>query len=106
MVVELLSFVVHEGERAEWLRHEEQHWSRFLERQAGFIRKEIWVAIDPHGAEEAPAVASTTVQAVIWWESMAAWKAIPTEQLDAVVAAMGPFERSAICEAFEVIREC
>lgn len=103
MVVEFLSFEVHEHERDEWLRHEERHWSRFLERQPGFVRKQMWV---PTGTGAPSDVPHTTVHAVIWWESLEAWKAIPTEQLEEVARAMGPYERTAVCEAFDVIREC
>ncbi len=44
----------------------------------------------------------TAVHAVIWWESMAHWKAIPQAELDRVVEAMGPHERHAECVAFDV----
>ena len=64
MVIEFLTFTVPAAEQDEWLRIEEQHWSRFLERQDGFVRKEIWRPV--HGGDQ--------VHAVIWWESMEHWK--------------------------------
>ena len=45
------------------------------------------------------------VHAVIWWESVAHWKAIPQSALDAVIEAMGPYERHAECVAYDVLRE-
>ena len=66
MVIEHLTFTVDPAERDEWLAVEEQTWSRFLERQAGFIRKEIWVE------REHP----EDVHAMIVWESEALWQAI------------------------------
>lgn len=94
MVVEFLTFSVPENELDEWLVVEERHWSRFLERQDGFVRKEMW------RSQAEP----TTVHAVIWWESLEQWQAIPTAELDAVAAAMGTDERPATCQAFEVVR--
>lgn len=93
MVVEFLTFSVPDGELDEWLALEAEHWTRFLERQPGFVRKERWRSVDD----------PTAVHAVIWWESLAAWKAIPQAELDAVVAAMGPHEREARCVAFDVL---
>lgn len=96
VVVEFLTFTVPDGELAAWSTAEEQHWSRFLERQPGFVRKELWR--DPEAPE--------TVHAVIWWESMEAWKSVPQRELERVAAAMGPHERSASCVAYDVLRTC
>jgi uncharacterized protein (TIGR03792 family) len=95
VVVEYLTFSVPADELSEWLDVEARHWSRFLERQPGFVRKQMWRSHDD----------PTAVHAVIWWNSMAEWKAIPAEALDAVVAAMGSHERTATCEAFDVLRD-
>lgn len=95
MVVEHLTFDVPVGELAEWLRHEEAHWSRFLERQDGFVRKEMWRSIGK----------PTKVHAVIWWASLAQWKAIPADELGVVADAMGEHERTPVCESLEVIRD-
>lgn len=95
MVVEFLTFTVPTDERDAWLSIEERHWSRFLERQRGFVRKQIWSAVDD----------PTQVHAAIWWESMEDWKSIPAEALGRVVDAMGPNERTATCVAFDVLRE-
>ncbi len=94
MVVEFLTFTVPVDERDEWLRVEEQHWSRFLERQPGFVRKEMWADVDD----------PTALHAVIWWASMDAWTSIPQDALDEVIAAMGPHERTATCVAYDVVR--
>ena len=96
VVVEFLTFDVPEDELATWLRVEETNWSRFLERQDGFVRKEMWRSRD----------APTKVHAVIWWESMAHWQAVPADGLRSVEAAMGSHERAAVMHDFDVLREC
>lgn len=105
MVVEFLTFRVPVDERLQWLDIEEQHWSRFLARQPGFLRKEIWVPEVGLNADQTDD-AYLRAHAVIWWESLELWKAIPQIELDAVVEAMGPYEREAVCETFTVLREC
>lgn len=94
MVVEFLTFSVPPESQADWLAIEERHWSRFLERQDGFVRKEVW------RSREEP----DRVQVVIWWESMAQWQAIPRAALDEVATAMGHHEREATCVAYDVLR--
>lgn len=95
-IVEFLTFHVPLTERDEWLRVEEQHWSRFLEQQPGFLRKQMWATADD----------PSSVHAVIWWASLEQWKAVPAEGLAAVERAMGPHERSGTCATFQVIRDC
>jgi uncharacterized protein (TIGR03792 family) len=95
MVIEFLTFQVPPSELERWLEVEERHWSRFLERQDGFVKKEMWRTVDE----------PSTVHAVIWWMSMEQWQAIPQHELAAVVDAMGPYERHAECVAFELLRE-
>lgn len=94
MVVEFLTFTVPADELDDWLRVEEQHWTRFLERQDGFVHKEMWRSADE----------PTCVHAVVWWASTEQWKAIPQAELDGVTAAMGPHERQATCVAYDVVR--
>jgi len=96
MVIEFLTFEVPFSERAEWLRLEEQHWSRFLERQSGFVRKQMWENVTD----------TSKVHAAIWWESMEQWQAIPQTELAEVADAMGPHEREPSLTTFNVIREC
>ena len=96
MVVEFLTFDVPEDEQVAWLAVEEAHWSRFLERQDGFVRKEMWRSCDD------PA----KVHAVIWWASREQWQAIPADELREVEEAMGPHERAGVMHDFEVLREC
>lgn len=96
MVVEFLTFSVPTGELEAWLDVEEQHWSRFLERQPGFVRKEMWRRADD----------PCSIQAVIWWRSLADWQAVPADELARVAEAMGPHEREAHCVAYDVLREC
>ena len=93
MVVEFLTFRVEPDELDEWLEIEAAHWTAFLSRQRGFVRKEMWRSHDD----------PTAVHAVIWWESMAAWKSIPQRELDAVADAMGAHERTATCTSFDLL---
>ena len=46
------------------------------------------------------------VHALIEWESLDQWKAIPHDELAAVDEAMGPWVRACTCRTFEVIRDC
>jgi uncharacterized protein (TIGR03792 family) len=96
MVVEFLTFRVPPDERAAWMEIEERTWSRFLEQQPGFVRKQLW-------AERGN---DSDVHAVIEWESMEQWQAIPADQLAAVDEAMGTWFRSCTCRVFDVIRDC
>lgn len=93
-VVEFLTFRVPPDEMDVWLDVEEQHWTRFLERQPGFVRKEVWRPVD----------GDDVLHAVIWWESYELWKAIPADELAAVSAAMGALERTPSCVSFDVVR--
>ena len=96
MVIEFLTFAVTPDERVEWMEVEERTWSRFLERQPGFVRKQLWVDVDD----------DQHVHAMIEWESLDQWKAIPHDELAAVDEAMGPWVRACTCRTFEVIRDC
>ncbi len=96
MVIEFLTFRVPVDERPEWMEIEEQTWSRFLERQDGFVRKQLWVDVDD----------PDHLHAMIEWESLDHWQAIPNDELAAVDAAMGPWVREASCRTFEVVRDC
>ena len=96
MVIELLTFEVSPDERDEWLNVEERVWSRFLERQPGFVRKEMWI-------EDGD---DSRVHAVIWWETKEQWKAIGAATVDSVDAEMGEWFREPTMREFRVIREC
>lgn len=94
MVVEFLSFRVPADERDRWLDMDAEHWTAFLEKRPGFVRKEVWVdAEDPEA-----------VTAVIWWRTLEEWRSIPQEELDTVIERMGPYERSARLTTFDVVR--
>ncbi len=96
MVIEYLTFRINPNERDGWMAIDEQSWSRFLERQKGFIGKQLWVERD----------CPNEVHAVITWEDEASWNAIPQEELAAVDAAMGLWLREPTCRIFDVIRDC
>lgn len=96
MVIEFLTFRVDPADRAEWMAVEERTWSRFLERQAGFVRKQLWVDVDD----------GEHVHALIEWESISDWQSVPHDELRAVDEAMGSWFRPATCKTFDVIRDC
>lgn len=96
MVIEFLTFHVPLSERSRWMEVEEATWSRFLERRDGFVRKQLWVDVDD----------PDRVHAMIEWESLEHWKAIPEHELAAVDEAMGQWMRECTCRTFEVIRDC
>ena len=95
-MIEFLTFEVAPDELEEWLTVEEQHWSRYLESRPGFISKEMWVDDQDPGR----------VHAVIRWESMEAWDAVPRAEVAAVDEAMGQWCREATMRAYRVIRDC
>lgn len=95
MVIEWLTFEVPAHEQVEWLDIEEQIWTRYLQTQPGFVRKEIWTEI------EIPDV----VHAVIWWESTELWKAITAEQVADVDQRMGDAWRPCTMNVFQVQRQ-
>jgi len=95
VVIEHLTFEVHADERAHWLAVEGETWSRFLERQPGFVRKEVWVERDdPH-----------RIHALIWWSSEDQWKSIPLDDLTAVDTAMGHWFRQGACRTYDLVRD-
>ena len=96
MVIEFLTFRVPIHERDEWMQVEESAWSRFLERQRGFVRKQLWIDVDD----------PDHVHAMIEWTSLDHWKSIPDHELAAVDESMGPWVREATCRTYEVIRNC
>lgn len=96
MVVEYLTFEVDPADRARWLEVEERTWSRFLERQPGFVSKQMWVERDH----------VHLVHAVIVWADEASWQAIPAAELAAIDESMGPWFREPTCRVFDVIRDC
>lgn len=95
-VVEWLTFEVAEDERHEWLAIEENVWSRFLEAQDGFLRKQMWVEDGDPGR----------VHAVIWWESLEKWKRITPVEVARVDERMGRFFRDCSMRVYEVVRDC
>lgn len=95
VVVEYLTFEVDPGQRAAWMEIEERTWSRFLERQPGFVSKQLWVE---RGAEH-------LVHAVIVWADEGSWRSIPEAEIAAVDASMGSWYREASCRVFDVIRD-
>ena len=96
VVIEFLTFTVEPAEREAWLAVEESTWSRFLERQRGFIRKQMWVE---QGKPDC-------VHAMICWEDEASWHAIPADELAAVDAAMGVWFRDCTMRVYDVVRDC
>ena len=96
MVIEFLTFEVDPDELDEWLVQEERHWSRYLETRPGFAGKEMWVEEGVPGR----------VHAVIRWESMEAWDAVPRSEVEAADEAMGPWRREASMRAFRAVRDC
>jgi len=95
MVIEWLTFEVPAHEQDEWLDIEEGIWTRFLEVQPGFVRKEVWVE------DSSPDL----VHAVIWWESLAQWKQITPEQVDEVDQRMGQAWRACTMKVYDVRRQ-
>ncbi|MEY4373748.1 MAG: hypothetical protein RL219_2517 [Actinomycetota bacterium] len=96
MVIEFLTFSVSESDRAQWMEVEERTWSRFLERQPGFVRKQLWLE---RGRPD-------EVHAMIVWADDESWFSIPADELAAVDAEMGSWWRDCTLRTFDVIRDC
>ncbi|MEM7287210.1 MAG: TIGR03792 family protein [Actinomycetota bacterium] len=96
MVVEMLSFDVDPQVRGAWLEADARVWTAFLETCDGFVRKEVWVDADDEGAP---------VRVVIWWGSMAQWKAVGPEAVAEADARMGDLAVEPTCRAFEVVAQ-
>jgi uncharacterized protein (TIGR03792 family) len=95
MVVEFLTFAVPLEIRDQWMAVEHQTWSRFLERQPGFVDKQLWVDRDDEDA----------VHAVVRWTDESSWKSIPDHELAAVDEAMGSFRRAPTARVYDVLAE-
>jgi uncharacterized protein (TIGR03792 family) len=96
MVIEFLTFTVDPADRETWMSVEERTWSRFLERQPGFIDKQLWT--DREHVDQ--------VHAMIRWETEAHWHAIPHDELAAVDAEMGEWFRDCTMRVYDVLRDC
>ena len=81
MVIEFLTFTVPATIQKQWKALDEAVWTHFLEKQEGFVRKELWQS--PDNAEK--------LHAVIWWRDKGSWKAITDEQIRIVDMEMGDY---------------
>ena len=90
MVIEFLTFRVAPDDQEGWRAADERTWTRFLQMQTGFIRKEVW--IDPSRADR--------VHVVIWWEDEKCWTSIPPAAMKAVDQAMGAWLRPSTMHRF------
>lgn len=79
MVIELLTVTMNPSVVDAYLVRDREVWTAFLERQPGFLGKEVWVSNDEPG----------TVAMVIRWSSRELWKAITPDQVAAVDLDMG-----------------
>ncbi len=95
MVIEFLTFAVDECDRDEWMRFEELTWSRFLERQPGFVRKQMW-----HERGK-----PNEVHAMIIWADDASWAAVPVDEQAEVDATMGPWFRPCVLRTYDILRD-
>jgi uncharacterized protein (TIGR03792 family) len=78
MVIEWLRFDVPAAKHAAFLKRDAEVWTAGLSRYPGFLGKELWLEAE-----------SGNLIAVIRWESMSAWKSIPSADLEGLDAAMG-----------------
>ncbi len=92
-VVEHLLVTVSEDDRDAWLDADARTWTAFLERQGGFLGKEVWTE------EGEP----DRVHVVIWWADEASWKAVPPEVAAEVDARMGHLHRPVECVTHRVL---
>lgn len=69
--VEYLVFEVKPELVDRFVEVDHQYWTLFLKEQPGFISKEVWVNKSKPGE----------VSLIVYWNSLAEWKAIPAEKL-------------------------
>jgi len=81
MVIEFLTFTVPIAIQNQWKALDEAVWTCFLEKQKGFVQKELWQS--PENPEK--------LHAVIWWRDKDSWKAITDEQIRTVDMGMGDY---------------
>lgn len=94
MVIEYLTFTIDPNGLEEWLVADQRVWSRFLERQPGFVGKQVWVERGcPH-----------EVHAVITWADETSWRTVSQDDIDALDVEMGSSMRIPDCRTFDVIR--
>jgi uncharacterized protein (TIGR03792 family) len=74
VVIEFLKFKVDPNLREAYVQKDAEIWTTALAKYPGFLGKEVW--INPHD--------STEVVFVIHWETKEQWKAISTEDLQAI----------------------
>ena len=94
-VIEMLRFDVARADHEQWLDVERRVWTGFLRTVPGFLRKETWIDDDDPDA----------VTVVIWWESLAHWRAVTAEQCAAVDQEMGEWFRPCTMRSWRVERE-
>ena len=72
MVIEWLKFTVSSELREQFVQKDAEIWTSVLATYPGFLGKEVWIS--PERLEE--------IIAVIRWQSLEQWQAIPTQVLD------------------------
>ncbi len=93
MVVEMLTMAVDPEHHEMFLAANEAVWTRFLEQQPGFVRKEMWVEPGDEGR----------IHCMIWWSSREEWKRITPEQVEAIDSRLGPLYREPVMREFRVV---
>jgi len=72
--VEYLVFEVDPAHREQFIAVDDQIWTSALRSQRGFVAKEVWVDENQPGQ----------VTLITYWSSYALWKAIPSDELEAI----------------------
>lgn len=70
-VVEVLRFNMDPSNIDEFLELENQIWTAYLEKQKGFIGKDVWIGETDPGE----------IRVLVYWNSTEEWKAVPVEEL-------------------------
>jgi uncharacterized protein (TIGR03792 family) len=96
MVIEWLKFTVTSELREQFVQKDAEIWTVVLASYPGFLNKEVWISSDR----------LDEVVAVIRWESLEQWQAIPAEVLDQTeakfAAAMGDTYQMVGAEKYQV----
>lgn len=77
-----------------WARADATSWTRFLNQQPGFLRKDVLLEVaTPNGTDASLIDQGCQVWSMVWWRSLSLWKAIPeaglTEAYNTFVVDLG-----------------
>ncbi len=90
MVIEWLRVKVASESREKFIPLDRKIWTNFLEKQPGFLSKEVW--LDPTNLDE--------VILVVHWQTLEQWKSISKQQLAEIKI---QFEQAMLPDKYSIV---